>query len=330
MNAYTMIRSSCGILALAVLGTGCSVDKSTAPSVSAPSGFGLSVVSTASPDTLPTDGQSTSLVRLVARDDQDKAVVGQRLLLDATTGTLSATDVTTDSTGTATVRFTAPPVNTRASSATIAVTPVGSLGTVTSGTRTVVIGLTTIEGPAVPVASFAFNPPAPGRMDIVSFDATGTTLTGTSCLENCTYRWDFGDGDTATGRLVRHRFNDLRTYPVRLTVTSNATGTTAEAVRSVVVGNPTPITPVITVSPTDPMVNQTAYFDGSSSTTPDGAQIISYVWDFGDGSASKTGQKVDHLYTSSNTFIVRLTITDETGRTATATKTMSLKATPGP
>ncbi len=121
MNAYTMVRRSCGLLVLAILGTGCSVDKSSAPDVSAPSGFGLSVASTASPDSLPRDGQATSLVQLFVRDYQDKAVAGQRFSLSASTGTLSATDVTTDSTGAATVRFTAPSVNTNVTAATIAV-----------------------------------------------------------------------------------------------------------------------------------------------------------------------------------------------------------------
>jgi PKD repeat protein len=320
MKNYNIVRT--GLVAgLAALVASCGVSKQEAPSISGPSGFAMSMTPSASPETLPRDGQSTSTVRVVVRNDQDRPVVGQRMLLSATTGTLSASDVTTDSSGTATVRFTAPAMNTSVSSATIAVTPVGNLGTVTSGTQTVIIAL---EGPNVPVASFAWNPPGPGRMDIVSFDATSSTLNGTSCLENCTYRWDFGDGDTATGRLVRHRFNDSRTYPVRLTVTSSASGTTAEAVRSVVVGNPTPITAEITVSPTDLLAGEKVYFDANSSRTPDGAQLVGCVWDFGDGSAVESGAKVFHVYSKSHAYTVRLTITDETGRTATITKTITI------
>src|SRR6185436_186953 len=108
VNVPITFRRSGWLLALAVLAAGCTLDKASQPAVSAPSGFGMSLATTASPDTIPRDGQSTSLVRVIARDYQDNAVVGQRLTLAVTTGTLSATDITTDSTGTASVLFTAP------------------------------------------------------------------------------------------------------------------------------------------------------------------------------------------------------------------------------
>src|SRR3954467_12958219 len=102
VNATMIIRRSGSLLAAAVLAAGCSIDKSAQPTVSAPSGFGMSVASTASPDSLPRDGQSTSLVRLITRDYQDQAVAGQRFTLTTTTGTLSATHVPHDFTGAAT------------------------------------------------------------------------------------------------------------------------------------------------------------------------------------------------------------------------------------
>jgi len=320
VKPHTLVRRSSALVALALLASGCSIDKSTSPEISAPSGFGMSVTSTASPDTLPRDGQSTSLVRIFARNDQDAAVVGQRFLLSASAGTLSAGDVTTDSSGIATVRFTAPSLNTSVSSATIAVTPVGTLGTVTSGTRTVVIAL---DGPSVPVAAFAWAPGSPGRLDLVTFDATNTTLDGRSCLESCTYTWNFDDGAAVTGRQVQHRFAETRTYSVKLTVTSSG-GTTAESVRSVVVGNPAAITPVITQSPTTAVVGKDVLFDGTSSSAPDGARIVSFVWDFGDKTPTEAGEKIAHTFNTSQSFTIRLTITDETGRTATTTKTVAV------
>jgi len=101
----------------------------------------LSVTSTASPDALPRDGRSTSLVQLFVRDDQDTAVAGQRFTVRTTAGTLSATDLTTDSSGIATVRFTAPPASTNASSATIVLTPVSGTRAATAGPRTVIFAL---------------------------------------------------------------------------------------------------------------------------------------------------------------------------------------------
>ena len=322
LNAYTVIRRSWGLLALAVISTGCSVDKSTAPDVSAPSGFGLSIASTASPDSLPRDGQATSLVQLFVRDYQDKAIGGQRFSLSATTGTLSATDVTTDSSGAATVRFTAPSVNTNVTAAMISATPIGNAGTVTSGSRTIVIGLT---GPSVPVASFTWTPPSPGRLDLVTFDATNTTVDGTSCLDKCTYAWDFGDGTASADRITTHRFDNAATYSVRLTVSTSA-GVTVNSTRSVVVGAAAAITPVITQSPTDPKLGDTVIFDASSSTTPDGVAIVSYAWDFGNGFTASTRQAAT-TFGAARTYTVRLTIVDALGRTATTTRSVTVAAT---
>ena len=310
------------IIGLAVLVTGCSVDKSTAPDVSAPSGFGLSVVYTASPDSLPRDGQATSLVQLFVRDAQDKAVAGQRFSLSASTGTLSATDVTTDSSGAATVRFTAPSTSTNVTSATIAATPIGSAGTVTSGSRTIVIGL---SGPSVPLASFTWTPPSPGRLDLVTFDATNTTIDGASCLDKCTYAWDFGDGTTSADRITTHRFDNAATYSVRLTVSTSA-GVTVTSTRSVVVGAAAVITPVITQSPTDPKVNDNVIFDASNSTTPDGVAIVSYAWDFGNGLTASTRQAAT-TFGAARTYTVRLTIVDALGRTATTTRSVTVATT---
>ena len=93
--------------------------------------------------------------------------------------------------------------------------------------------------------------------------------------------------------------------------------------RSVVVGAAAAITPVITQSPTDPAVNDVVIFDGSSSTTPDGVAIVSYEWDFGNGSTASTRQAMTH-YTDTRTYTVRLTIVDALGRTATTTKTVTI------
>lgn len=319
VNASVTMRRSGSLLALALLAAGCTIDKASQPAVSAPSGFGISVASTASPDTIPRDGQSTSLIRLITRDFQDKAVAGQRFLLSTTTGTLSATDVSSDTSGTASVLFTSPSASTNASTATISVTPVSGLGTITSGTQTVVIAL---SGPSVPIPSFNWTPGMPARFELVTFDATSTTLDGASCLDKCGYAWDFGDGSTSADRLTTHRFNSSGTFSVKLTVT--VPGIAVTSTRSVVVDVAQAITPVITQSPTDAKAGDTVFFDGSSSTTPDGVAITSYEWDFGNGKPGATTRVASTTFDTPHTYTVRLTITDALGRTATTTKTVTI------
>lgn len=54
-------------------------------------------------------------------------------------------------------------------------------------------------------------------------------------------------------------------------------------------------------------------FDGSTSTTDLGSVITTYVWDFGDNT-SGTGITPTHRYTVAGTYLVKLTVTDDKGR----------------
>jgi PKD repeat protein len=57
--------------------------------------------------------------------------------------------------------------------------------------------------------------------------------------------------------------------------------------------------------------------DGSSSTDPDGpADIVSYLWDFGDGNTD-TGDIVIHTFLDNGEYIATLTVTDSSGATDT-------------
>jgi PKD repeat protein len=310
------------VMPLAItLTAGCTLSKEEAPALTGPSSSAISINAVASPDTLPRDGQSISVVRLAVRDFTDKAVAGQRLMLTTTAGTLSATDVTTDSNGNVTVQFTAPALNSSATSARISATPISELGVEASGTRSVLIAL---SGPSVPVAAFVWTPSNPGQSDLVTFDASATTLSGSACLDACTYAWNFGDATSAgADRITTHRYTSPGTFSVILTVTSPG-GIAVTSTRSVVVGAASPITAVITQSPTDAKVGDNVRFDASGSSTPDGARIVGYSWDFGNGKQAPTTAQATTTYDSARTYTVRLTITDEFGRTATTTKTVTI------
>ena len=53
--------------------------------------------------------------------------------------------------------------------------------------------------------------------------------------------------------------------------------------------------------------------NASGSTVPPGRTIVSYDWDFGDGTTG-SGQTVSHTYHQLRTFTIVLTVTDSTGR----------------
>ncbi|MCD6135545.1 PKD domain-containing protein, partial [Candidatus Bipolaricaulota bacterium] len=71
-----------------------------------------------------------------------------------------------------------------------------------------------------------------------------------------------------------------------------------------------------TVNPTQATVGQGILFDASGSIAPSG-WIVSYSWDFGDGSGASGVQAV-HSYAAPGTYTVRLLVSDNQGRTAMA------------
>lgn len=64
-----------------------------------------------------------------------------------------------------------------------------------------------------------------------------------------------------------------------------------------------------------------------TSTDPDGF-IVSWSWDFDDGSGS-TEQNPSHTYAQANTYIVRLTVTDDDGDSSTIGRIVTVQPNPG-
>ena len=70
-------------------------------------------------------------------------------------------------------------------------------------------------------------------------------------------------------------------------------------------------------------------FDDTSVDDLDGGTIVSRVWEFGDPAAGDAnaaeGAHVSHRYTSTGTFTVRLTVTDDDGVSATVADVVSVE-----
>jgi PKD repeat protein len=68
----------------------------------------------------------------------------------------------------------------------------------------------------------------------------------------------------------------------------------------------------------------TVLFDATDSSPG----VTAWTWDFGDGSSTASGQRTSHTFSRAGNWVVRLTVTDSTGRTATITKTVTVLAVP--
>lgn len=308
-----------------------------APLPTGPSELGLSLAITATPDVIFQDGGSQALITILARDAGSQPVAGLNLMVETSVngarvdyGSLSAKSLVTDSQGRATVVYTspAPPPPTATSDGTvrIVVTPIGQNYDNTVS-REVSIRLARpgviLPPNGTPAASFTFAPSAPRAGDEVAFDASGSTDDG----EIVRYDWNWGDGDfeSTTSPTIQKDYEITGTFSVRLTVVDDR-GLTASSVQSITVGaQPTP-TARFTVSPTDPAPGQQVTFDATSSTPSQGAAIIRYRWQFGDGTAEDTtsGRIARHTFNSENTFTVTLTVTDSENRTHTVAVTVTV------
>ena len=82
-----------------------------------------------------------------------------------------------------------------------------------------------------------------------------------------------------------------------------------------------------------PIVTETATFNASASNDP-GGTIVSYAWNFGDGTTETYVKDVNltatatHAYEAAGTYNVTLTVTDNDDLTHTITKIVTVKEAP--
>ena len=147
---------------------------------------------------------------------------------------------------------------------------------------------------------------------LVNFDASGShDYDGTIS----SYAWDFGDGNTDTGVTTSHTYTTTGIYYPKLTVTDND-GYTKSTTRKVIV------TDIPVASFSIVATGLSIAFDGTSSSDADGT-VESYSWDFGDGNFD-TGATPTHVYASSASYDVVLTVTDNLGATGEITTALDL------
>ena len=169
--------------------------------------------------------------------------------------------------------------------------------------------------------NFTFSPTTPGVNDDVFFNASSSTVT------SVTFSWDFGDGSRGTGVTTSHQFSRVGIYTVTLTATNDVgQSATNQTPRTVPVSaSSTGLVADFTFSPTDPTISR-----GTNAVifnaAPSSAGATTWTWDYGDGSAADSGQRATHTFSRAGTWVVRLTVTDSSGRTATVAKNVTVAA----
>lgn len=141
------------------------------------------------------------------------------------------------------------------------------------------------------------------------------------------FAWSFGDGQSAEGVAVSHKFAAAGDYVVKLTVTDDR-GATAARNRT--------ISPAMAQSENAAPVAEftvactagNCSFDGRASRDPDG-EISSYTWSFGDGRAG-SGSRRDHEFAKGGSYEITLTVIDDRGMSAGTSRTIEVEIEPEP
>jgi chitinase len=175
-------------------------------------------------------------------------------------------------------------------------------------------GLSPSSGPVVKIAA----QPTQGEVPLtVEFDGSASYDPQGDITD---WLWDFGDGTPViSGRKVEHTYERSGDFIVTLVVVGpSGTGRGTTMIHAL--NNPP--TADFSFYPQDPFQDERVTFDASSSFDPDG-EIVSWEWDFGDGSMGE-GEVVDHAFSTPGDFTVVLTVTDDSGAQAVASQTVTV------
>lgn len=135
------------------------------------------------------------------------------------------------------------------------------------------------------------------------------------------YKWDFGDGSTATTESATHSYSATGTFTVKYIV-STSQGCSDTANRNVIV-SATP-TATFTASADSSCLGTTKY-DFTNNTLFGG---ITNKWSLGDGTTATTKDISQKNYSSAGTFSVKLVVTTPTGCKDSMTRTVHVLPVP--
>jgi PKD repeat protein len=237
----------------------------------------------ANPSGLPSSGGVSQLTAIVS-DTNGNRLSGIPVSFITDVGVLSQSSVTTDGNGEARTSLTT------TSAAKVTASVVG--GTGGSG-LSASLSIPVRVGPTISISAPAGSlVPGVAATFSVSITAGGSAVRSASI--------DFGDGASQalspTGTTTAtHVYTKSGTYIITAAATDTA-GDSTTATSSVSV-QPVVVTVSLSVLPLTITTSAPAEFSASATTTPAGATIERYEWDFGDGSIRTTSSSTtSHLY----------------------------------
>ena len=179
-----------------------------------------------------------------------------------------------------------------------------------------------VEKNSAPKALFIVSPTTAKVGETVYFDGSSSSDEDGTIVG---YRWNFGDGGSASGVRAQHTYGRVGTFQISLQVIDDQGGEGSSSAFSLPVSANSLPKAEFTWCQVPPLSDQTLRFDAGSSTDSDGT-IVKYEWNFGDGSGGSGEVCPTHRYTAAGTYTVILTVTDNLGGTNLIGKSVSVTA----
>ncbi len=171
-----------------------------------------------------------------------------------------------------------------------------------------------------PVVTLAVSNASPMTLDSIRFEMTVLA----SPREISLFFFDFDDGSTPMVLQTNstfHAFEDDGVYSATAWVMDTGNVMSYPAKVTVTVGNRAPL-PLITVEPETRLTGEAFTFSANNSSDLDG-QVESLEWDLDDGNTSDSWT-VFHSYRWPGEYVVRLTVTDDDGTSASVTRRVTV------
>jgi PKD repeat protein len=162
----------------------------------------------------------------------------------------------------------------------------------------------------------ATPPKADAGSDQIVNEDTSIKLDGSGSLDKngiVSYVWILPNGKTLSGMITTYTFETPGSYTITLKVTDPAGNYATDNVVITVLDITKPVAKATYII-TSHVVVWTVNFDASAST--DNVEIVSYEWDFGDGTIA-TGQTASHMYLKAGVYNVTLTVRDAASNVGT-------------
>ncbi len=193
-----------------------------------------------------------------------------------------------------------------------------------SGNYPVTLTVTTSNGCEASLTRIVNIKPAPMANFVTSSACQGLNVQFTDISQSAgagnieQWHWNFGDPNSGTSNTSTlqnpvHAYSTTGIFTAILEITTN--NGCSDTVHKTIVVLPAPVAAFI--ADTACLGSPTQFQDQSTAST--GNIITNWLWDFGDGSTPSNSQNPTHTYSNAGVYTVRLTVTDNTQCSNTAT-----------